>query len=145
MDQFNKAISFILGLVVVAVFIAVASGRINLTGKLPFSSKSTLTPTPTIKTEQKQTSLFGNLFNFNKPTITPKVTPTPTVYHKPIPTITVIGNNNGSTHTYNSIEYHTYANVQNVSSIPDTGPVLLLPLIFSSLLGGIYLRKRSND
>lgn len=139
MDQFNKAISFILGLVVVAVFIAIASGRINLSGKLPFSSKSTITPTPTpvVQVKQKQTSLFGNLFNFNKQ----KVTPTPTVTpKKAVPTTTIIGNNKGDVN--NSTEYHKYSNIENVSSIPDTGPALLFPLAFSSLLGGIYLKKK---
>ncbi len=46
MDNLNKTISFVLGLVVVLVFFAVISGRLNLKGKLPFISKST-TPTPT--------------------------------------------------------------------------------------------------
>lgn len=34
MENFNKVLSFILGLVVVVVFVAVFSGRLNLTGKL---------------------------------------------------------------------------------------------------------------
>lgn len=46
MDNLNKTISFVLGLVVVLVFFAVISGRINLKGRLPFIAGST-TPTPT--------------------------------------------------------------------------------------------------
>jgi hypothetical protein len=42
MDQFNKVISFFLGLIVVVVFLAVATGKINLKGK-----KASTTPTPT--------------------------------------------------------------------------------------------------
>ena len=52
MEGFNKTISFILGLVVVVVFIAVLSGRINLgkkftVPKLFSTSKTTPTPSPT--------------------------------------------------------------------------------------------------
>lgn len=161
MDQFNKAISFILGLVVVAVFIAIASGRINLKNKLPLFAKSTptpalsITPIPTTITEKKQTSLFGNLFNFNKPK--PSSTPTP-VQKKIVPTIVTIGtvNNSSGGITYpknqtgaignnnNSVEYHSYSNVENVSNIPSTGPSMILPLIFSSLAGGIYLKRKSG-
>lgn len=53
MENFNKVLSFILGLVVVVVFVAVFSGRLNLTGKLaPFTKGLTdrttqISPTPT--------------------------------------------------------------------------------------------------
>lgn len=46
MDNLNKTISFVLGLVVVLVFFAVISGRLNLKSNLPFIGKSA-TPTPT--------------------------------------------------------------------------------------------------
>jgi len=48
MDNLNKTISFVLGLVVVLVFLAVITGRLNLKGKLPvFSGKTTsVSPTP---------------------------------------------------------------------------------------------------
>lgn len=49
MDSFNKIISFVLGLVVVLVFLAVITGKLNLKSK-PFSGSSpTPTPTPTQK------------------------------------------------------------------------------------------------
>ena len=57
MDNLNKTISFVLGLVVVLVFFAVISGRINLKGKLPFISNTksaTVTPTPTKTTSTDQ-------------------------------------------------------------------------------------------
>lgn len=45
MDSFNKIISFVLGLVVVIVFFAVVTGRINFKGGLPRLTKATTTPT----------------------------------------------------------------------------------------------------
>lgn len=49
MDSFNKVISFVLGLIVVVVFLAVISGRLNLKNKsLSLGGKSaTVTPTQT--------------------------------------------------------------------------------------------------
>lgn len=47
MDSFNKVISFVLGLVVVLVFLAVVTGKLNLKGKS--TSTSNITPTPTQK------------------------------------------------------------------------------------------------
>ena len=54
MDNFNKVLSFILGLVVVIVFFAVLTGRLSLRKGFPFiSTKATptakveVTPTPT--------------------------------------------------------------------------------------------------
>jgi len=47
MDSFNKVFSFILGLVVVIVFFAVITGKLNL-GKFKTSFSKGATPTPTI-------------------------------------------------------------------------------------------------
>lgn len=58
MDNLNKTISFVLGLVVVLVFFAVISGRLNLKGNLPFIGKSA-TPTPT----QTPTKIIGSSQN----------------------------------------------------------------------------------
>lgn len=50
MDNLNKSVSFILGLVVVLVFLAVLTGRLNLK-KLPILSKSEIvSPTPKMLT-----------------------------------------------------------------------------------------------
>lgn len=120
MDSFNKVISFILGLVVVLVFFAVVTGKINFKSKTSSTSKSILTPTPA----QKNSSGFFGLFK--------SATPTPT--QKPS-NITISGTNN------------TYKQTNQVSnstakSIPSTGlPTLFIPVLFSSLVGGSFLRK----
>ncbi|MBI2641720.1 hypothetical protein HYW87_03960, partial [Candidatus Roizmanbacteria bacterium] len=44
MDNFNKILSFVLGLVVVIVFIAVITGRLNLRNRL--ARVSGVSPTP---------------------------------------------------------------------------------------------------
>lgn len=50
MDNFNKLISFFLGLVVVVVFFAVITGRIDLKNKIPLiAKKNSISPTPTTK------------------------------------------------------------------------------------------------
>ena len=49
MDNFNKIISFVLGLVVVIVFLIVIGGRFNLKERVKdFGSQKKLSPTPTI-------------------------------------------------------------------------------------------------
>jgi hypothetical protein len=47
MDNLNKTVSFVLGLVVVLVFLAIITGRFNLKNKLPFFSGK-VSPTPTV-------------------------------------------------------------------------------------------------
>ncbi|PJA55225.1 hypothetical protein CO165_04710, partial [Candidatus Roizmanbacteria bacterium CG_4_9_14_3_um_filter_33_18] len=61
MDSFNKVISFVLGLIVVLVFFAVVTGKINLKSKTSTTStsKSTITPTPIQKSS-------GGFFGFFK-------------------------------------------------------------------------------
>ncbi len=60
MEGFNKLISFILGLVVVVVFLAILTGKINLSGLgfrgiKPFTeTKTTPTPTPSPLLSLKQ-------------------------------------------------------------------------------------------
>ncbi len=44
---FNRIISFILGLVVVVVFLAIITGRFNIRGVSFLSKKPSVTPTPT--------------------------------------------------------------------------------------------------
>ncbi len=67
MDNFNKIVSFVLGLVVIVVFLAVITGRFNLKQKIPlFSSKPTPTPTqvvlpsPTISANAPTGTYMGN-------------------------------------------------------------------------------------
>jgi len=102
MDSFNKVISFVLGLVVVVVFLAIISGKINI-GKKIIGLKTVLTPTPT--TTQK----------------------TPSAQKTTVPVAT-----------------NNQYNKQAPKAIPATGlPTIVLPLLFSALSGGIYLRKKS--
>ncbi|MEK7096921.1 MAG: hypothetical protein AAB859_01235 [Patescibacteria group bacterium] len=127
MDSFNKIISFVLGLVVVLVFFAVVTGKINLKSKTTSTSisKSVLTPTPT----QKNSGGFFGLFKSASPTPTLIPTSTPS-------SITVNTNTSG-----NNI-YKQNASSSNAKSIPSTGiPTLFIPILFSSLVGGNFLRK----
>lgn len=125
MEQFNKVISFVLGLVVVIIFLAVATGRINLKGGVwPFTRAKTTptvakgTPTPTPK---------SSTLSLNQ---TKTATKNGTVAAVPTP---------------GSAQYHSYSYNGSVpSSIPNTGPELLLPIAISSLLGGSFLQKMSR-
>jgi hypothetical protein len=140
MEQFNKALSFILGLVVVAVFIVVASGKINLKGiNFPKAQTATNTiPSTTPNTTPKPTSKPWFSFS-NQPTITPKVATSSTT--------TVATNSKGSIKEPNqqNPNYHSYSglNVVNApASIPNTGiPIVLFPLFGTSLITGIFMKK----
>jgi len=126
MDSFNKVISFVLGLVVVLVFLAVITGRLNLKGKT--SSSSNLSPTPTIVQKKD-----GGFFGFFK-SASPSITPTPT--QKPSSTLKI-----GTTVSENNI-YNQGSSPNAPKSIPATGlPTLFIPMLFSGLVGGSLLRK----
>lgn len=125
MDSFNKVISFVLGLVVVLVFFAVVTGKINLKGKL--GTTANITPTPT-KTQQKNSGGFFGFFKSNSPT------PTPTQK----PSSIVINTNENNVYKQNNqlTQYPT------AKSIPSTGlPTIFIPILFSGLAGGSFLRK----
>src|SRR3989338_2267789 len=112
MDSFNKVISFVLGLVVVLVFLAVITGKLNLKGKTSSTSKSTLTPTSIQKNS-------GGFFGLFKP-----ASPTPTPTQKPSSTIKVETGIN---------ENNVYGST-TPKSIPATGlPTLFIPLLLSGL------------
>ncbi len=118
MDSFNKTFSFILGLIVVVVFLAVFTKRLNiskniskLTGKKTI--KTTITPTTS-------SSVNGNV----KYQLTPQ----------PTKTIKKIGYEKGKT---------TSNNYQKTKSIPATGsPTVLFLFAGANLVGGLYLRKK---
>jgi len=131
MEQFNKALSFILGLVVVAVFIIFASGKFNIKGlSIPKASTAitgapNTTPQPTSKP----------WFSFSQP----KVTPTPTTIKAIAQNIN--SSNKGSTQAQNQ-NYHSYTSVGTPQSIPNTGvPIVMFPLLGTSLLSGIFIKK----
>jgi hypothetical protein len=126
MDSFNKVISFVLGLVVVLVFFAVVTGKINLKSKTGSVSNTTLTPTPI---QKNNTGFFG----FFKST-----SPTPTPTQKPSPI--TINTNTNENNVYK--QYNQTSSSTTPKSIPATGlPALFIPMLFSGLVGGNLLRK----
>lgn len=79
MDNLNKTVSFVLGLVVVLVFLAIITGRLNLKNKLSFLSGKT-TPTPTVKvtptlTKTAESNKEGNTYGNYKMKQTPSTIP----------------------------------------------------------------------
>ncbi len=115
MDGINKIISFVLGLIVVAIFLVIISGRLQLGKKFFTASRgSATTSTP------KQ----------NTPTVAPsvKVTAKPT----------------GRTIAQNKTLSPTKT-VGNVKTIPNTGPdSLMTMLMVSAVVAGIGLWKMSE-
>lgn len=126
MDSFNKVISFALGLVVVLVFFAVVTGKINLKSKTSTTtSKSILTPTPT----QKNNGGFFGLFK--------SATPTPTPTQKPL---SFTATNTGGNNIYK--QNNQVSGSSSAKSIPSTGlPSIFIPMLISGLVGGSLLRK----
>lgn len=120
MENFNKVLSFILGLIVVIVFVIVLSGRLNLKNKfLPFADTS---PTPVSKTQTK------------------KITPTPT---SPVEINQYQDQPSKGSSTTSNTSQAGKGGLTGAKSIPATGsPTLLLPLLGSSALLGFYLRKK---
>lgn len=122
MEQFNKALSFILGLVVVAVFIIVASGKFNIKGLNLAKSVS-------------------------KAKITPTVTPTPakkitTTLNKT--TVNKTSNSTSNTQVTKQVDpnFHSYSGSSVPTSIPNTGvPIVMFPLLGTSLLTGILMKR----
>ncbi|PIV09643.1 hypothetical protein COS31_04570 [Candidatus Roizmanbacteria bacterium CG02_land_8_20_14_3_00_36_15] len=90
MDNFNKVISFALGLVVVVVFLAVISGKINLKNKIPQLSglsKTQVTPSPTTTPRPVQTPSAGYSLYKNASVSVDKTQPTKTIPATGAPTI----------------------------------------------------------
>jgi hypothetical protein len=116
MDNFNKVLSFILGLVVVVVFIIVLSSRLDLGKKfLPFQSG---TPTPKVTPTAKK--------------------PTPT------PTIGFYSGQGGAVGPTKAQTKGGQVQIEKPTSIPSTGsPTEALLILNSGLLLGFYLRKKT--
>jgi hypothetical protein len=116
MDNANKIISFVLGLVVVIVFILLITGKLSVGKKLQTLFKAKVTPT-----------------------VTPSATPTPQADKKI--TINYPNAKTGTSNTYQANGSNQIAG-KNLSNIPNTGaPTFLLPFAFSVLAGGTFLRK----
>ncbi len=117
MEGLNKIISLVLGLVVVVLFFAVVTGKINIKNKL-----SSLKITKAKKTTTK--------------TLSPTKIPTPT------PISTVIVHNNENTQNNNQNQAQQQTNVPD--KIPATGlPTEMLAVLISSPVLGVVLKKIS--
>jgi len=118
MQDFNKILSFILGLIVVIVFLVVISGKLNLRNKfLPFS-----TPTPT--KQQAKTTAPAVAINQYQNQATPQPTTASPSHSTPAPVAMTKG-------------------YQPLTTIPSTGPeTSLLVLMLSGLGAGFYLRRK---
>jgi len=114
MAGFNKTISFLLGLVVVIVFFAVVTGKVNLKDKLTFLRRQ--------KNIQTNKPIEEN--KIIKPTpIVPKTKPVANRHQE---------EENGS-----------QPPVDNLKTIPATGlPTLALPLLTTATVVGFYIKKR---
>jgi len=124
MEGFNKAISFILGLVVVVVFLAVLTGRINLKNRIPSFTGgifSRATPTPTVSTPTNQTT-------------------TVVLENQDQTQNTSDNQENTNDHQY-QINNSTIFSNEKTSSIPNTGPELFFPVVVSGLLLGLFFKK----
>jgi hypothetical protein len=144
MEQFNKALSFILGLIVVAVFIVVASGKFSIKGFNLAKSSNTgsntgsNTPSVTPKPTSKPWFSFGA-----KPTLQPTAHPT----IKPISSVSTNGRIYTSSNTAHTIDpnFHSYSGSNTPTSIPNTGvPIVLFPLFGSSLLTGVFMKQKGK-
>lgn len=135
MSGFNKATSFILGLIVVLVFLFVFGSRVNLSDKLLAFKNVKATPTPKIITVTptpiaKKKGFFESLFA-RKTTPTPKITK-------------IVENNVKGTASSTTTTTATSAMTTQPKTIPQTGsPTVLLPILISALGSGIYLRKKN--
>jgi hypothetical protein len=120
MEQFNKALSFILGLIVVAVFIIVASGKFSIKGLNLAKSASPTKMAPTMTPIPTKSPLVTVKTNTNK-----IVAPTKAVQQKKV-----------------DPNFHSYSGSTVPTSIPNTGvPIVIFPLLGSSLLTGIFMKK----
>jgi hypothetical protein len=131
MDNFNRILSFIIGLVVVIVVIAIVANRLNV---------------------RKRISNLTASITKSSPSATPTFSPsdTPSITRKP--TQIAYGSNNtkgglevpsNNTNSNGSGTYSSTTKGGQASSVPATGaPTLLLPLAFSGILLGGKLRKK---
>ncbi len=128
MDGFNKVLSFILGLIVVLVFVIVLSNRLHWGNKfLPFQASNTYqSPTPTSTKESPTPTLV-----FTNPQTNQTKGGTTTMQKQ-----TTKGQTTGRSQA-------NQKTMQNIQTIPSTGSPTELLVLFGSLGAlGVYLRKR---
>src|SRR3990167_4882954 len=129
MESFNKVLYFILGLVVVLVFIIVFTGRLNLGKTFRPLAGTTPTPTPKVTDQKGFLSFFG----------AGKATPTPTPKAGATPTPTVQMNQQAGNQQMTS----KGGTVTKVQTIQATGsPAHILFLAIPTLLSGFALRRK---
>ena len=136
MESFNKVLYFILGLVVVLVFIIVFTGRLNLSKNFKPLANISPAPTPKVLPKKGFFSFFGG-GQGSTPTPTPTVKPTAI----PTPAQTNPGQYMPQPHPNNQKQPVLTGQTK---SIPATGsPIEILYLAVPTLSAGLYLRKRS--
>ena len=130
MDNFNRVISFILGLVVVIVFFAVVTGKIKLPGKTTsfFAAKPTPTPkvnSTAINNKNQADNIIDSQKQINSDISNQKPSNKTNKYNNPV-------NNN----------YQTNNNSSNIKTIPATGiSTFFIPALLFGIVGGSFLRK----
>lgn len=136
MSGFNKVTSFVLGLIVVLVFLFVFGSRVNISDKLLAFKDTKVTPTPavvTTTTTPKKKGFFESLFER-------KTSPTPTPSQK----TTEIVVDSAKVETKGAATNTSTTMTNQPQTIPQTGsPTILLPILVSALGSGLYLRKKN--
>ena len=118
-SDINKVLSFVLGLIVVVVFIAIVMGKFKLGNGLSFLSKNKSKVTPPLSATVTPLVKTNNKVTINYPTTTP---------------VTTKYMANGS---------NTQIAGSKVAAIPTTGAeTMILPGAFSLLGAGIFLKKK---
>lgn len=145
MSGFNKVTSFVLGLIVVLVFLFVFGSRVNLTDKLLAFKDSKVTPSPSsvqapTPTPKPKKGFFESLFGR-------KVSPagqSPLGGATPTPRGARIVEDNTHGETVFTNPPTTSSMTAQPQTIPQTGsPTILLPILISALGSGLYLRKKN--
>lgn len=150
MENFNKVLSFFLGLVVVIVFVIVLSNRLNLKDKfIPFQdAKTKVTPTVASEAEAKKNQALADASERLVVDRTPgegaTATPVPLTVVSPTQKPEAKGaasNAAGAVAPTGSPSTALRAS-KKPTNIPKTGsPTWLIPAIVAALFAGLKLRK----
>lgn len=157
--EFNRLISLVIGFIVlILVFVWIGSRFRSATTTSQNSPTATVTatkvPSPTLTADEEGRTWnpFGFLFNRNTPTptktVAKKVTASP-VKGSPTQVVQVANGSQGQQNTTvvyknTSTGQTTTLGTSGITKIPETGAsTLIIPLAFSALTLGAYLRKRA--
>jgi len=140
MSGFNKVTSFVLGLIVVLVFLFVFGSRVNLSDKLLAFKDTKVSPTPVVVTvtpTPKKKGFFESLFGR-------KTNPSTSSGQAPTPKVVKVVEDNAKGETVFTNPSSTDSMTTQPKTIPQTGsPTVLLPILISAFGSGLYLRKRN--